>query len=124
MRLYKQEDEGSSQFIGEDRIQHTPKDEDVKLKIGEAFDVTAERLQTDYRQITTQLHESEWEIKLRNHKDRQVTVGIVEPLYGSWEVVSKTHPYTKVDSHTIRFDVKVPKDQEVKVKYRVKVGLQ
>jgi len=124
MRLYKQDDDGSSQFIGEDKIQHTPKDETVKLKIGEAFDVSAERIQTDYRQLTTRLHESEWEIKLRNHKDHEVTVGIVEPLYGSWEVVSKTHPYTKIDAHTIRFDVKVPKDQEVKVKYRVKVGLQ
>lgn len=124
MRLYKQDDDGSSQFIGEDRIQHTPKDEELKLKIGQAFDVTAERLQTDYKQITTQLHESEWELKLRNHKDHEVTVGIVEPLYGSWEVMSKTHPYTKLDAHTIRFDVKVPKDQEVKVKYRIRVGLQ
>lgn len=123
MRLYKQDDQGSQQFIGEDRIQHTPKDEEIKLKIGEAFDVVAERIQTDYKQISTRLHESEWELKIRNRKNNEVTVGIVEPLFGNWQVVSNTHPYKKVDAHTIRFDVKVPKDQEVKVKYRVRVGI-
>lgn len=123
MRLYKQDDQGSQQFIGEDRIQHTPKDEEIRLKIGEAFDVVAERIQTDYKQITTRLHESEWELRIRNRKDKEVTVGIVEPLFGNWQVISNTHPYKKVDAHTIRFDVKVPKDQEVKVKYRVRVGI-
>jgi len=123
MRLYKQDSEGSLQFIGEDKIEHTPKDEEIKLEIGEAFDVVAERIQTDYTKITTKLHESEWEITLRNHKEEDITVGIVEPLYGSWEVISSSHPYEKVDAFTIRFNVVVPKDAEVKVKYRVKVGL-
>lgn len=123
MRLYKQDDDGSRQFIGEDRIEHTPKDEDVRLKVGEAFDVTAERTQSDYKQITSRLHESAWEITLRNHKDKDVTLGIIEPLFGNWEVIDKSHAFTKVDAHTIRFDVNVPKDQEVKVKYRVRVGL-
>lgn len=123
MRLYKEDSEGSLQFIGEDRIEHTPKDEEIKLKIGEAFDVVAERIQTDYREITTKLYESEWEITLRNHKEEDITVGIVEPLYGSWQVISNTHPYEKVDAFTIRFNVEVPKDKEVKVRYRVRVGL-
>lgn len=123
MRLYKQDSEGSLQFIGEDKIEHTPKDEEIKLEIGEAFDVVAERIQTDYTKITTKLHESEWEITLRNHKEEDITVGIVEPLYDSWEVISSSHPYEKVDAFTIRFNVVVPKDAEVKVKYRVKVGL-
>ncbi|OGL41142.1 MAG: hypothetical protein A2042_09205 [Candidatus Schekmanbacteria bacterium GWA2_38_11] len=123
MRLYKKDDKGSLQFIGEDKIEHTPKDEEIRLKIGEAFDVTAERVQTDYKQITTRLHESEWEITLRNHKKEDITVGIVEPLFGNWRVIDSSHPYKKVDAYTIRFDVKVPKDEEVKVKYRVKIGL-
>jgi hypothetical protein len=123
MRLYKQDDDASLQFIGEDKIEHTPKDEEVRLKVGEAFDVVAERIQTDYKQITTRLHESEWEITLRNHKEEDVTVGIVEPLLGNWQVISKSHPYKKVDAFTIRFDVTVPKDKEVKVKYRARVGL-
>ncbi|MGO9568407.1 MAG: DUF4139 domain-containing protein, partial [Desulfomonilaceae bacterium] len=123
MRLYKEDDKKSQQFVGEDKIEHTPKDEEVKLKIGEVFDVTAERIQTDFRQITTRLYETAWEITLRNHKDKEVAVGIIEPLMGSWEVIEKSHPYKKLDAFTIRFDVNVPKDQEVKVKYRVKVGI-
>ena len=123
MRLYKQDSDKSLQFIGEDRIEHTPKDEEVRLKVGKTFDVVAERTQTDYRQITTRLHESEWEITLRNHKEEDITVGIVEPLFGNWVVISNNYPYKKVDAFTIRFDVTVPKDGEVKVKYRVKVGM-
>lgn len=123
MRLYKRDNDGSSQFIGEDRVDHTPKDEEVKLKIGEAFDVVAKRVQMDFKRLTKTLYESEWEITLRNHKEKEVSVGLVEPLFGNWEVLSKSHPYTKVDAHTIRFDVKVPKDGEVKVTYRVRVGI-
>ncbi|MBW2350898.1 MAG: DUF4139 domain-containing protein [Deltaproteobacteria bacterium] len=123
MRLYKQDIDKSLQFIGEDKIEHTPKDEEVRLKVGETFDVVAERIQTDYRQITTRLHESEWEITLKNHKEEDITVGIVEPLFGNWEVISNNYPYKKVDAFTIRFDVTVPNDGEVKVKYRVKVGM-
>jgi len=123
MRLYKQDDDGSQQFIGEDRIEHTPKDEEVRLKIGEAFDVVAERFQTDYRRISTRLHESEWEITLRNHKEKEIYVGVVEPVFGNWQVISNTHPYKKVDAFTIRFDVKIPKDDEIKIKYRIRVGL-
>jgi hypothetical protein len=123
MRLYKQDSDESLQFIGEDRIEHTPKDEEVRLKVGEMFDVVAERIQTDYRQITTRLYESEWEITLRNHKKEDITVGIVEPLFGNWVVISNNYPYKKVDAFTIRFNVTVPKDGEVKVKYRIKVGV-
>jgi len=123
VRLYKEDEEGSLQFIGEDRLEHTPRDEEVRLKIGESFDVVAERRQTDYRKIATTLHESEWEITLRNHKETEVTVGVVETLSGSWKVISSSHKYRKVDAFTIRFDVKVPKDGEVKVKYKIRVGL-
>ncbi|MDP8233697.1 MAG: DUF4139 domain-containing protein [Candidatus Saelkia tenebricola] len=124
MRLYKEDDEKSLQFIGEDRIEHTPKDEEIRLKIGEAFDVVCERVQTDYKQITTRLHETEWEVTLRNHKEEDVVVGIIELLYGNWKVINNTHQYQKKDAFTIRFDVKVPKDEEVKVKYRIRVGLE
>ncbi|NQT94974.1 MAG: DUF4139 domain-containing protein [Candidatus Omnitrophica bacterium] len=124
MRLYKEDDEKSLQFIGEDRIDHTPKDEEIRLKIGEAFDVVCERKQTDYKKLTTKLHETEWEITLRNHKEEAVAVGIIEPLYGNWQVVERSHAFEKVDAFTIRFDVKVPKDGEVKVNYRIRVGLE
>ena len=123
MRLYKQDADGSGQFIGEDKVDHTPKDEEVKLKIGEAFDVVAERVQTDFKRLTRAMYETEWEVTVRNHKDQPVSVGLVEPLFGNWEVISKSHPYTKVDAHTIRFDVTVPKDGQAKVTYRVRVGI-
>jgi len=123
MRVYKKDSQDKLQLIGEDQIKHTPKDEEVKLEIGEAFDVVVERKQTDYKQITSGVHESEWEITLRNHKKEDVTVGIVEPLYGNWSVISNSHPFTKVDAFTIRFNVNVPKDGETKVLYRVRVGL-
>ncbi len=123
MRLYKKDHSDSLQFVGEDRVEHTPKDEEVKLKIGRAFDVVAERIQTDYRRLTSRLHESEWEISLRNHKETDIVVGVVEPLFGNWTVIKNSHQYKKLDAFTIRFDVKVPKDKEVKVTYRVKVGI-
>lgn len=123
MRLYKADDDRSLQFIGEDAIAHTPKGEKVRLRIGKSFDVVAERIQTDYRQITSRQHESEWEITLRNHKNKSVNVGIVEPLFGNWKIISRSHPYKKEDAFTVRFDVKVPADGQIKVKYRVRVGL-
>ena len=124
MRLYKKDSKGAQQFIGEDRIEHTPKKEKVKLKIGEAFDVVAERRQTDYKRITTRLHESEWEIKLRNRKEEPITVKLVEPLHGNWQVIQNSHSYTKKDAFTIEFDIPVQPDEEVKVTYRVQVGLK
>lgn len=121
IRMYKKDTDGSLQFIGEDNIQHTPKDEMVRLKIGKAFDVVAERVQTDYKQISNHMHESEWEVTIRNHKPESVVVGILEPLYSDWKVIKNSHPYKKVDANTLRFDVPVGKDQEAVVRYRVQV---
>ncbi len=130
LRLYKQDSKGSLQFVGEDNIEHTPKDEEVKVKVGEAFDVVAERRQTDFKQLTTRLYETAWEVTLRNHKEEPVRVGVVEPLYGNWQIVEQSHPSKKLDAFTLRFDVDVPplgepmaKDGEVKVTYRVRVGI-
>ena len=123
LRLYKKDSNDSLQFVGEDNIEHTPKDEEVKIKVGEAFDVVAERRQTDFKQLTTRMYESAWEVTLRNHKEEPLRVGIIEPLQGSWQIVEQSHPSTRLDAFTIRFDVDVPKDGEVKVTYRVRVGI-
>ena len=123
MRIYKEDNDESLQFVGEDRIGHTPRDEEVSLKLGEAFDVVAERVQTDYRQLSSRLHESEWEITLRNHKKKDVVVTIEEPMPGNWKVIKSTHSYRKIDAFTIRFDVSVPRDKEIKVNYRIRVGM-
>ena len=123
MRLYKRDAGGSQQFIGEDRIEHTPKNEEVSLKTGEAFDIVAERRQQDFKKLSTKLYETEWEITLKNRKEEDITVGVVEPLFGNWQVIETSHPYTKVDAFTVRFDVPVPKDETVTVTYRLRVGI-
>ena len=123
IRLYKADHDGSLQFIGEDRIAHTPKNEELRLKIGEAFDVVAERIQTDYRRVTTRRHESGWEITLRNHKKKDVNISIEEELYGNWKVLDNSHPYKKLDAFRIRFGVNIPGEGETKVNYRVQIGL-
>ncbi len=120
-RLYKKDGDGSQQFIGEFSIRHTPADEGVELKAGDAFDVTAERVQTDFKQLTSRSTESEWEITLKNHKTEDITVAIVESLTGDWKIVSSSHPYKKTDAFAARFDIPVPKNGEVKVKYRAYV---
>lgn len=123
MRLYKHDRDNGLIFIGEDRIAHTPEDEEISLKIGKTFDVLAERVQIDYKQITSLLHESEWEITIRNHKKMDITIGVVEPFSDNWEVINSSHPYKKVDAFTIRFDVNIQDNEEARLRYRVRVGL-
>ena len=120
MRVYKEDSDGSLQFIGEDRIDHTPKDEKFKIKIGEAFDVVGERIQTDYKHLGYNLYEVAFEVSLRNHKKEDIKVLVEEPIPGDWEMLSNTHPYEKFQAHLIRFEVPVAKDKEVKVKYRIR----
>ena len=88
VRVYKADTQGSLQFVGEDRIDHTPKDETVKIKMGEAFDVVGERKQTQFQRISKTVSEVSWEISLRNHKAEDVTVRVNEPIAGDWEVLS------------------------------------
>ena len=123
VRVYKADGTGSQQFIGEDWIEHTPKDERVKIKLGNAFDVVAERTQKDWRKIASNLWEVEWEISLRNHKTEDQTVTVIEPVPGDWQVLQSTHAYEKVEAHTLRYKVAVPKEGAAKVVYRVRVRL-
>ncbi len=120
VRVYKEDKDGSLQFVGEDRIDHTPKDEKFKIKMGEAFDVVGERTQTDYKRLGDNLFEVAFEVSLRNHKKEDIKVWIEEPIPGDWEMLSNTHPFDKVRSNLIRFDIPVAKDKEVKVKYRIR----
>jgi hypothetical protein len=120
IRVYKEDKDGSLQFIGEDRIDHTPKDEKFKIKIGEAFDVVGERIQTDYKRLGSNLFEVAFEVSLRNHKKEDIKVLVEEPIPGDWEMLSNTHPFEKLSAHLIRFEVPVAKDKEEKVKYRIR----
>ncbi len=120
IRAYKEDKDGSLQFIGEDRIDHTPKDEKFKIKIGEAFDVVGERVQTEYKRLGRNLFEVAFEVSLRNHKKEDIKVLVEESIPGDWEMLSKTHSYDKLSAHLIRFEVPVAKDREEKVKYRIR----
>jgi hypothetical protein len=120
IRVYKEDKDGSLQFVGEDSIDHTPKDEKFKIKIGEAFDVMGERVQADYKRLGRNLFEVAFEVSLRNHKNEDIKVFVEEPVPGDWEMLSKTHPYEKVSAHLVRFEVPVAKDKEEKVKYRIR----
>jgi hypothetical protein len=121
MRIYQEDQDGMRQFSGEDRIKHTPKDEDVRLRMGKAFDVVAERVQKDYKRISSTTHESEFEIILRNHKEKDIVVDVVEPLMGEWKMLENSHKYKKKDARTAVFSIPVEKDGEAKLTYRVRI---
>ncbi|HWN46374.1 MAG TPA: hypothetical protein VNM71_03385 [Steroidobacteraceae bacterium] len=115
--------DGSLEFIGEDTIDHTPKDEQVRVKLGSAFDVVGERRQVSFSVDTTaKWMEEEIEVKLRNHKSQPVDVVVKENLYrwSNWKILTQTHKYDKEDARTISFPVKVAKDGEAVVRYRVR----
>jgi hypothetical protein len=120
VRVYKEDGSGAQQFIGEDRIDHTPRDEKVRIRMGEAFDVVADRTQTDYTVISSCVSESSWEIDIRNHKDQVETVEVIEPVGGDWEILSSSHRATKVDAFTFKFEVEVPARGEQKITYRAR----
>ena len=122
IRVYRADAQGGLQFVGEDNIDHTPKDETVSIKTGEAFDVVGERRQTSFTRLSRRSSEVSWQIVVRNHKDEDVRVRVEEPMYGDWEVIASTpEQYEKPDAHTLRFEVTVPKNGEVKLGYRVRV---
>ena len=121
VRVYKSDKSGQKQFIGEDTIDHTPRDEKLHIKLGEAFDVVAERTETDFRVLGTCGTETAWEIKLRNHKDTPESVEVNEPAGGDWEILSSSLPATKKDSKTFTFDVRLAPRSETKLTYRVRV---
>ena len=121
VRVYKADTSGSQQFVGEDWIDHTAKDESVKIKLGNAFDVVGERTQKEFRKLASNLYEVEWEITLRNHKTEPQTVTVIEPVPGDWQVLSSTHTYEKVEAHTLKYQIAVPKEGATKLTYRVRV---
>jgi len=121
IRVYQQDSHGGSLFAGEDRIDHTPKDEEISLHIGNAFDIVAERKQTDYKKVADRLYEFEYEITLRNHKDAPISVEVNEPIGGDWEMVSSSYKFTKTAAFAAQFDVPVDKDGTSVLKYRVRV---
>ena len=121
VRVYQSDSKGGVQFVGEDRIDHTPKDEAINLKIGNAFDVVCERKQTDFQKIASNVYDVEYEITLRNHKTLPVSVEVNEPIGGTWRMLQSTHEWNKTSAWAAQFAVPVAADGTVVLKYRVRV---
>ena len=121
IRIYQADSHGETLFAGEDHIDHTPKDEDISLHAGNAFDVVAERKETDYRTFGGNSYEMEYEITLRNHKTIPITVEVNEPIGGDWEILSSTYKWTKTAAFAAQFQVPVDKDGTSVLRYRVHV---
>jgi hypothetical protein len=124
VRLYKRDAaDAALEFIGEDQIDHTPKDETIRLHVGDAFDIVGERKRTNFR-VDTAAHvmTESFEIKIRNHKDEPVNVLVKEVLYrgSNWEITGANQKWVKYDANTIHFNVAVPKDGQQVIAYTVR----
>jgi hypothetical protein len=120
VRVYQGDSKGRLQLIGEDRVGHTPKDETLDLHIGNAFDVVAERKQTDFKSFG-RAFEFAFEISLRNHKPDPITITVNEPIGGDWTMLDSNYKYEKTGAFAAQFQVPVPANAESVLKYRVRV---
>ena len=121
VRVYAKDSKGAAQFVGEDRIAHTAKNEQIKLRLGEAFDITAERKQTNYKRVADNVSESSWRIELRNAKEEAVTVKVQEPMPGDWEMVQESQKHTKESARIAAWNVAVPAGGAAVLEYAVRV---
>jgi hypothetical protein len=120
VRVYQKDSKGGILFVGEDRIDHTPKDENISVHIGNAFDVVSERKQTDFKSISSNVWEMEFEITLRNHKDSPIVVQVNEPIGGDWEMLSSSYKYTKTSAWAAQFEVPIDKNGTSVLRYRIR----
>lgn len=117
IRVYKADDDDTLQFIGEDSIDHTPKDEEIELLIGAAFDIVGERKVIDHKKIANNIYQDTYEITVRNHKEEPIKVSIIEHQWGDWKILKSNYKYKKIDAYKIEYEVEVPKNGETKVTY-------
>ncbi|MCK4856836.1 MAG: DUF4139 domain-containing protein [candidate division Zixibacteria bacterium] len=123
IRMTKLDSDGSEEFLGEDAIDHTPKDEELELKVGNAFDIVCETETVDSKRISDRVREVTTEISLRNHKEEDVEVVVVSRLGRDWRILDSSHEWKKKNASTVEFVIPVPKDGEVKLSYRVRYGM-
>lgn len=126
VRVYAKDSKGAAQFVGEDRIEHTAKNEDVALKLGEAFDLTAERKQMSFKRLSDKIDringaEVGYRIELRNAKDQPVTIRVQEHLPGDWEMLSESHPHNKESSRLAAWNIAVPAEGKTVLEYKIRV---
>lgn len=126
IRVYKKDNSGNAQFVGEDRIDHTPKNEIVRLKLGDSFDVTANKKQIDFKKLPSpskgnSLFESAYEIVLKNAKKEMVSVSVLEPIPADWKIIQESSLHEKSTSNTAFWKISIPAEGETKLTYRVQV---
>ena len=126
LRVYKKDSKGNAQFVGEDNIDHTPKNETVRLKLGESFDVTADKKQTDFKVLPNpqkghNAYESAYELVLKNAKKEKVTVTVQEPISGDWKIISESASRSKTNSHLAVWKVDIPAEGSSTLTYRAQV---
>ncbi len=123
VRVYQSDSNGGVQFVGEDRIPHTPKDEVLNLKIGSAFDVVCDRNQIDFEKIAPNVYEIEYAISLRNRKSTPITVEVNEPVgAATWRMLSSTHKWTRTAAFAAQFMVPVEAGAEQVLRFRIRVN--
>jgi hypothetical protein len=120
VRVYKADDRGNLHFLGEDSINHTPRNEMVRLYIGDSFDVVGERKRVSLEQISERVTEESFEISIRNRKQDSAEVSVVERFWGDWQILKSSHEYSQLDARTVEFTVAVAADSEVKITYTVR----
>lgn len=126
VRVYKKDKAGNAQFVGEDKIDHTPKNEKIRLKLGEAFDITADKKQISYEKVSgtsryNYVFDAGFEITFKNAKDEAVQVKVMEPIPGDWQMVSESQPHVKEAANTAVWKVNVPANGQTKLAYKVRV---
>ena len=126
LRVYKKDSQANAQFVGEDNIDHTPKNESVRLKLGESFDVTADKKQTDFKVMPrptkhNNLYETAIELTLKNAKKEKVTVTVHEPISGDWKILNESHPHSKANSHLAVWKIEIPAEGKATLTYRAQV---
>jgi hypothetical protein len=121
VRVYKADSQGEAVFVGEDSIDHTPKNEDVNLTLGQAFDITARAKQTDFEQISDRVYENEYEIEIKNAKSEKVTIDLREQVPGDWKMIKESQEHKKLDSQTAGWLIDVPANGSTTLTYRVRM---
>ncbi|ACT50640.1 DUF4139 domain-containing protein [Methylovorus glucosotrophus] len=126
LRVYKKDRQGNAQFVGEDNIDHTARNETIRLKLGDAFDINADKKQTDFKQLPnpakgSRATESAYEIVLRNAKKETVTVIVQEPIPGDWKILKESQPGNKLNSHLYAWKVQIPAEGQAVLTYRTQV---
>ncbi len=119
MRVFKEDSEEKLQFVGEDSIDHTPKDETLRILMGQAFDLMGERKQRDFN-ILDNWYEYEWAVNLRNHKDEDIIVTVIERTGGDWEIIEENYKSSKESNNEIKWRIPVKSNGESTLKYKIR----